>query len=111
MVLHSISTSVVLPEPTGPPTPTRSGGSFLVRPGMVWSVLMVGPLGCVDVGCEDSGTEESRVLALVLRRQDGEHGREGLPLTVGERHGVVDGRRDRVGEPGQDTLAGVLPER
>ena len=37
MVLHSNSTGVDLPEPTGPPTPTRSGGSFLLRWGMVCS--------------------------------------------------------------------------
>src|ERR1700733_2561351 len=31
ILLHSISTSVVLPLPTGPPTPTLSGGMFLLR--------------------------------------------------------------------------------
>ena len=30
-----------LPEPTGPPTPTRNGGSCLVRPGMLCRVGMV----------------------------------------------------------------------
>ena len=36
---------VVLPEPTGPPTPTRSGGSFLVRPGMACRDVMAIYLG------------------------------------------------------------------
>src|SRR5690606_6771541 len=33
--LHSISSKVVLPDPTGPPTPIRRGGRDLVRDGGV----------------------------------------------------------------------------
>jgi hypothetical protein len=46
LVAHGLAQhfqQVVLPEPTGPPMPTRSGGSFLVRRAM-WckAVVMIG---------------------------------------------------------------------
>src|SRR5690554_2185094 len=41
--LQSISSSVVFPEPTGPPTPTRSGGSVFVRrvAGLVFLICII----------------------------------------------------------------------
>src|SRR5690349_12600827 len=85
IALQSISTSVVLPEPTGPPTPTRSGGSTRVRRGMWWSGVIVGGLG-------RSGTEQPRVLLLVARRQDREHRRERLHLARRGGQRALDGR-------------------
>src|SRR3954468_12817958 len=86
IVLQSISTSVVLPEPTGPPTPTRSGGRRLLRLAMwcsgvprgaaVWAKSVM--TGLVSV----SGTEQARILRLVARAGDPEHRRERLHVVV-----------------------------
>src|SRR3954468_13356104 len=83
IVLQSISTSVVLPEPTGPPTPTRSGGRRLLRlamwcsgvgraAGLAEKAVMA---GLVAAG---SGAEQARVLGLVARAGDAQHRRERL---------------------------------
>src|SRR6478735_4856431 len=82
MVLHSISTSVVLPEPTGPPTPTRSGGNGRVRRA-IWcrGLIVLSSL---------SGAEQARVLSFVLRREDRQHRHECLHVGGGRSEGGVD---------------------
>src|SRR3982751_4009274 len=92
IALQSISTSVVLPEPTGPPTPTRSGGRRRWRPGIACKGVMAKAA---------SGTEEARVLDLVARGEDGEHRREGLHRRALERERGIDGLRKLLAEGGE----------
>src|ERR1041384_8475503 len=60
--LHSASISAVLPEPTGPPTPTRSGPFILVSmPALISRAEQPRVLGLVphggDVGAERRATD------------------------------------------------------
>src|SRR3954447_21128022 len=81
IVLQSISTSVVLPEPTGPPTPTRSGGRRLLRLAMWCSgVARADGAAAKSVMVVVSGTEQAGVLGFVLRARDAQHGGERLPF-------------------------------
>src|SRR6187200_701868 len=94
IVLQSISTSVVLPEPTGPPTPTRSGGSGRVRRGMSCRALMSCSLMMKKDGRRRSRPEQPGILFLVLCGEDGEHRREGLHLGARQPQRGVDGARN-----------------
>ena len=87
--LHSASISAVLPEPTGPPTPTRRGPC-------AWHALM---------------TEQPRVLRLVAHA--GEVGAERRAADVVERRGerARRGRRDDRLERGEHALPVGLAER
>src|SRR5471032_804024 len=89
IALHNISTSVVFPDPTGPPTPTRSGGRRLLRLAMWCSgveraagaeakSVMTGLVGC-------SRTGQARILDLVAGTGDPEHRRERLDVVVAHR--------------------------
>src|SRR5471030_2213723 len=113
IALHSISTSVVLPEPTGPPTPTRSGGRRLLRLAMwcsgvaraagVWAKSVMN--GSLDWFADFSGTKQARILRLVLGAGDAQHRRERLHVVVAHRQGAGDQRRHPVDQRLQDALA------
>src|SRR6516164_7197065 len=105
--LQSISTSVVLPEPTGPPTPTRNGGSTRVRRGMWWSGVFIGD----GWRASGSGAEQTRILLLVLRREDREHRDERLHLARRHRERAIEHRGNRRRERGEDALCRRLAER
>src|SRR5688572_28514977 len=87
MFLQSESTSAVFPEPTGPPTPTRSI-SCSCKPGFVsWFMFS-----------RSSGLEEAAILRLVKRARDREPWKARVDVAVGEtlrkRHGVRNGQAD-----------------
>src|SRR6266571_4174537 len=88
--LHSASISAVLPEPTGPPTPTRRGP---------WDFAI------------GSAPEEARVLRLVA--QAGEIGAErgAADLVERRRHRALGGARDHGLQRGEHALAVGLAER
>src|SRR5688572_20505120 len=98
IALQSISSRVVLPEPTAPPMHTRRGGSALVRGGM-W---------CRAAELMVLASEETGVLAFVARRKNGKHGREGLALIIGQDHRPLDRGGNLVGQAAQHALAGAL---
>src|ERR1700742_1406223 len=104
IALQSISTSVVLPEPTGPPTPTRSGGRRLER--LATWCSGVGVWACVVMAVSTrSGTEQARILGLVARAGDAQHRREGLHVVVLHRQRMLDQRRHLADQRPQDALA------
>src|ERR1700760_2607544 len=114
IALHSISTSVVLPEPTGPPTPTRSGGRRLLRLAM-WCSGVAREAGVwaksVMAVSAKSGTEQARLLGLVAGAGDPEHRREGLHVVILHRQRAFDRRRHPLDQRLQDALAGELAQR
>src|SRR5512136_3386048 len=85
---QSASVRAVLPEPTGPPMPTRSG-----------------PRG------RESPTEESGVLGFMVHRREGKS-RQQIAATVERAGGGGRGQRfEPAAEAGQQALSGALTER
>src|SRR5688572_24736205 len=101
MFLQSKSTRAVFPEPTGPPTPTRS----------VSCSCKLGFVSWLMFSRSFSGLEEATILSLVKRARDREPWKARAHVAVGEalrkRHGVWNGK----GDGGKDPLCGELPER
>src|SRR5262245_54991533 len=91
MRLQSASTSAVLPEPTGPPTPTR-------RVSFVISFLLSGP-------------EQSRVLRLVSRAREEVHRRGVANRVVGHQRRSGSDGRDLANQRIQHALPSRLTER
>ena len=96
MRLHSASISAVLPEPTGPPMPTRSGPWGSVGP---WLLAPVG-----------SAAEQPRVLRLVAHAGDVGAERRAADLVERAAHALGTCGEDRL-ERGEHALAVGLPER
>src|SRR5258708_4802458 len=93
--LPSASVSAVLPEPTGPPMPTRSGELSV----MTWSRSAV-----------TSGTENPAVLGLVARRQESEARREVGKIGVVERGRALDHIGNAPGDLEKNALPVGLPQ-
>src|ERR1700680_1035499 len=90
--LHSASVRAVLPEPTGPPIPTRSAGVSLMASWSRSAVIV-------------SRTKNPRVLRLMARRQPREAGREIAELVVARRGGRIDHAGNAPPQLEQDALA------
>src|SRR5262252_6935632 len=94
--LHRASTRAVLPEPTGPATPTRRGWVFIVLP-LPWEV--------------SSGAKEPTVKVLVPRAGDALGGGGRTYLFIGQHEAALHRGRDRLHRSSQDPLTGALAER
>src|SRR5262245_55366591 len=92
--LQSTSTSVVLPEPTGPPTPTRNGDA---------ADVMKSPRGL--------RTEQARIQGFVARRSKCEADRGRTELVVAQARRDLHRAHDRPLQREQHRLARLLAER
>src|SRR5471032_3007389 len=103
MPLHSISHSAVLPEPTGPPMPTRSGLEVVFVIGLyrLYNLYYLAELRSV----------QPAVLHLVLHRQQRQAGRPVAHLLIGHRLRVTRRRLQLGTQRQQQPLSRHLPQR
>src|SRR3569623_2397306 len=109
--LHRASISAGLPEPTGPATPTRRGPEEVDDAFFMAWWLLRGLAGAEDRGSSGSGSEQTGVLRLVGRRQQGQARRGAAHVVVIQAPRLVDGDGARRRGARQDAHPGAQAAR